>query len=178
MGIVIKNALTVAVLLIGILSVVALSGATKYMYMKNTDIKWRSYGQDVFKEARRRKKPIYIFIYADWCKWCLKFEVETLETVAIRRRLNNNFVPVAVNYDKQKKLAKQLGTKMVPTSLLLTPDGKKLLRFYGFIGPKDLAETLDQVLVLWRQGKLPSQDFGDVETCCPLNGNNEKGAVQ
>lgn len=66
---------------------------------------------------------------------------------------------------------------MVPTSLLLTPDGKKLLRFYGFVGPKDLVETLDQVLLLWRQGKLPKRDFGDVESCCPLNSENGKGDV-
>ncbi|HEX20341.1 MAG TPA: DUF255 domain-containing protein [Acidiferrobacteraceae bacterium] len=96
------------------MSALTVSVASKRVYMQNTNIKWRSYSQDVFNEARRRNKPIYIFIYADWCKWCLKFEVETLETAAIRRRLNNNFVPVAVNYDKQKNWQNSWEPKWCP----------------------------------------------------------------
>ena len=139
-----------------------------HVYMQKTEILWRPYGKAVFDEAKRKNKPLYVFIHGDNCSWCTKFETETLETSQIRRRLRTEFIPVAVNFDKQKRLVKQLRTEFMPTSILLAPNGQKLLRFYGFIGPKALNETLTQVLMLWRQGKLPDQDFGDPDTCCPV----------
>lgn len=111
-----KRYLSFAVVLLFLSGMFAVHADTRgnRLYMEHTKIKWRSYSKDIFIEARRQKKPIYIFIYADWCKWCQKFEVETLETAAIRQRLNNNFVPVAMNYDKQKSWQNSWGPKWCP----------------------------------------------------------------
>lgn len=141
---------------------------TGWHYLEQTRIAWRPYGEAAFAEARRVGKPLFVLVFADWCEWCRKYEVETLETDAIRERLGRDYIPVAVDHTTQRSLAKQLGAKLVPTTLLLTPEGEKLLRFYGVQPAAALADTLDRANVLWKRGEIPQPDFGDIETCCPL----------
>ena len=136
--------------------------------MDQTQIDWRPYGQQAFDAATINKRPLFVFIFADWCGWCQQYEQKTLETGPIRRRLTNDYVPVAIDYEEEKELAKKLGARLVPTTLLISPQGKKLVRFYGLLKQEDLSETLDQILDRWRRGVLPNEEFGNEETCCPL----------
>ncbi len=136
--------------------------------MDQTQIDWRPYRQQVFDAAAINKRPLFVFIYADWCGWCQKYEQETLEKDPVRRRLADDYIPVAIDYEKEKELAKKLGARLVPTTILLTPQGKKLVRFFGLLNPEDLSDTLDRTLAMWRRGELPDEEFGNEETCCPL----------
>lgn len=155
----------ITLLLFGsVLSGTALAGVD----VETSTIGWRTYNDQVLHEARQTNKPVFIFVYAQWCQWCGKYEKETLENENIRKRLKTEFIPAVVDYDLDQGLALKLGTRLVPTSLIMTPDGKRIIRFYGMLTPKELDETLTQALLLWRQGKVPARDFGDERTCCPL----------
>lgn len=142
--------------------------AEKWNYRERTQIDWRGYGAGAFEEAGSSNRPVFVLVYADWCEWCKKYELETLERAPIRKRLGQEWVPVAVDYDESPALARRLGVKLVPTTLLLTPEAKKLQRFFGVIDAASLAENLDRVREMWRRGELPEADFGDERTCCPL----------
>lgn len=142
--------------------------ADAWNYLTKTQIEWRPYGTDAFGEASSSGRPVFVLVYADWCEWCKKYELETLEQLAIRERLAQEWVPVAVNYDDNPQLVRRLGVKLVPTTLLLTPEAKKLQRFFGVIDAQALAGNLDRVQAMWRRGELPEADFGDKSTCCPL----------
>jgi len=74
------------------------------------------------------------------------------------------FFPVVVDNDREKTI----GGKLVPTSQIVAPDGRKLLRFHGVQSGGDLADTLQETLALWRRDELPQPDFGSTETCCPV----------
>jgi len=143
--------------------------------MDETLISWRAYGSGAFQEAMRTGRPLFVFVYADWCPWCQKLETEALETEPISRRLEREFIPVAVDYDRQPKLSKQLGTRLVPTVIVVSPDRKKLLRFFGFLDAPALADTLDRTLAKWRAGELPAEpeEFGREELCCPIEAPRE-----
>ncbi len=137
--------------------------------MANTKIDWQPYGEQAFALAKKSDRPLFVFVYADWCKWCEKYEKEALETDLIRKELKNKFIPVAVDIDVQPKLAKQLGATLVPTSLVVAPDAKKLIRFFGVTNAVDLSDTLSRVLTGWRKGELPTTDFfGETSSCCPI----------
>jgi len=147
-------------------------GIVDWNYHEHTKIAWRSYGTEAFDEARRTGRPLFVLVYSDQCHWCRKYELEALEQPQVRDLLEKQFVPVAVDNDRQKALGRQLGARLVPTSLILAPDGKKLLRFYGVQPAADLADTLAKTLVLWRRGELPQPDFGSADTCCPVTDDN------
>ena len=140
-----------------------------WIYRENTQINWREYNAAAFSESVQKNKPLYIFIYSDECGWCRKFETETLEKQAVRKLLEDKFIPIAVDQLVQPDLARQLGIKLVPGNILLTPDRKKLLRFYGFVKEKELLDVLQKTLTLWKKGVIPENDFGDSSTCCPVN---------
>ncbi len=140
-----------------------------WVYRENTQINWRQYNAAAFSESVQKNKPLYIFVYSDECSWCRKFEIETLEKQAVRKLLKANFIPVAIDQLAQPELARQLGIKLVPGNILLTPDRKKLLRFYGFVKEKELLDVLQTTLTLWKKGAIPENDFGDGSTCCPVN---------
>jgi len=137
--------------------------------MAYTRIKWLPYEKQAFTLAQQTRRPVFVLVYSDQCGWCEKYEKEVLETRRIRRQLETDFVPVIVNIGNQPDLAKELKARLVPTSLILAPDGSKLLRFYGVGGAAEISDTLQQVRTAWRQGKLPKvDDFGNKDTCCPI----------
>jgi len=148
------------------------AGQEPWDYRKHSLIAWHDYDESTFELARSDKRALYVFVYADWCGWCRKFEVETLEQAAVRQRLARDFVTVAVDYSREPDLAVDLGAQRVPTSLLLTPDGKLLLRFYGFLSAGELEVALTSTLESWHRGEIPEEEFGNVNTCCPVRRGN------
>jgi len=160
--------LLIAILITGTSPAGSAEGIEGWNYREHSKLAWRSYETVAFEEAKRTHKPVFVLIYSDRCHWCRKYEIETLEQPGIRDLLENQFVPVAVDNDRQKDLGRQLGAKLVPTTLILAPDGTKLLRFYGVQSTTDLADTLAKTLALWRRGELPQPDFGSADTCCPV----------
>ncbi len=142
--------------------------AEKWNYRQNSKINWFEYNAFAFTEAQQKNKPLYIFVYSDLCSWCRKLETETLEKPAIRALLSKRFVPVLVDQQARPALVSQLGISLVPASILITHDGKKLLRFYGFIKEQALLDALNKTLLAWKKGEILEEEFGDQATCCPV----------
>lgn len=138
-------------------------------YMKSSALKWSTYDESALQKARKLKRPVFVLIYLDTCHWCRKYETETLESNRILKRLRADYLPVAVNSALQPEVAKKLGAQMVPTTILLTPDGRKMTMFLGFVDARDLADILDANLYRWRKGEVFGEDFGALEACCPID---------
>jgi len=157
-------------LLIGILFILLASTvfAEFWNYRQHTKIKWREYNVAAFSEATEKNKPLYIFVYSDECSWCRKFEIQTLEKGKIRKILEKEFIPIAINQVAQPELVKKLGIKLVPGNILLTPERKKILRFYGFVAETALSDALTKTLNNWRKGEILEEEFGNEKTCCPV----------
>jgi len=141
---------------------------TQWRYLDHTAIPWRPYGPPALAQAKNTGRPLFVLIFSDTCHWCRKYETETIEQPAVRRLIEGRFIPVAVDLDREPAVGRELGAKLVPTTLILAPDGTKLLRFHGVQPAADLADTLEKTLALWRRGESAQPDFGDFETCCPV----------
>lgn len=172
MHLAIRDPVLQSAIIVVFLIFISAAHAEKWNYRQTSKINWREYNADAFTEARQKNKPLYIFIYSDLCSWCKKFETETLETRVIRQLLQNQFIPVLVNQATQAELAKKLGIKLVPANILITHDGKRLLRFYGFLTTQALSEALDKTLLSWKKGEIPDEEFSDQSTCCPVPGSH------
>jgi len=146
------------------------SNDPSWNYMQHSALKWHAFDDAALQKARKLKRPLFVLVYLDTCHWCRKYEAETLETKRMIKRLQSDYIPVAVNFALQADVAKKLGAKMVPTTILMTPDGRKMARFVGFVGERDLADILDANLYRWRKGEVSGEDFGEPEACCPIDG--------
>jgi thiol:disulfide interchange protein len=134
-----------------------------------SDIEWQPYSPATSAKAKQQGRPQFVFIYAQWCQFCERFEKQTLESAPIRARLEKEFVPIALDYDQSREQVKQLGVKMVPTTIILAPDGRQLLRFLGVVSVTELLGIMDKAQQLLQAGGSDAKEFGSERTCCPLD---------
>lgn len=78
---------------------------------------------------------------AEWCGPCKLLKSKTLASPEFLRQENPLHV-ADVDIDADQKLAHDFGIEAVPTLILLTSDGKIILRQTGFMEPADLVAWL------------------------------------
>ncbi|MDI7261554.1 MAG: DUF255 domain-containing protein [Thermodesulfobacteriota bacterium] len=63
-------------------------------------------------------------------------EEESFIQPEIAKFLNENFIPIRVDVDKEKKTASTYYVRSLPTSWFLEPDGSKITNIPGYVNPK------------------------------------------
>ena len=104
-------------------------------------INWLSYDEGLAL-ARQEGKKMFVHFYADWCAYCKKMEKETLSNAAVIDALNQNFIPVRVNSDKDRELARQFYIRGLPSTWFVSETGEKISSLPGFISAEILLNAL------------------------------------
>jgi thioredoxin-related protein len=118
--------LWIGVLVVSVCGVAAVAAGPK------NGLNWQ---QDIFaghKESTRTGKPMLLVFGADWCVFCKKLEQTTLAEPEMVKYINANFVPVHLDFDRDKKVASILEIKSLPCTVVLSPDADVLGRIEGF----------------------------------------------
>ena len=133
------------------LAVLLLSGTFFYLYkLKKAaepgnefaeSIKWYTYAEGVPLGKGQGKKIVLLF-YADWCAFCEKMDKETFRDDPVVVYMNENFIAVRVNSDREPKLAAEYLVRGLPTTWFLTADGQKISSLPGYISPKQFLKFL------------------------------------
>ncbi|MBI5682005.1 MAG: thioredoxin domain-containing protein [Deltaproteobacteria bacterium] len=118
-------------------------------------IKWREYSAQAFEEAAKEKKPVFMLITAVWCYWCHVYREKTLETKDIAEYINNNYIPIFVDYDRRKDIASKYPAGGLPTTVILMPDGEELVAVPGYIEKEQLRVNLDKTLAFIQKEYKP-----------------------
>lgn len=100
-------------------------------FASSDNIKWYSYEEGVEKGKTEQKK-IFIFFYTDWCGYCTKMKKTTLKENSVITYLDENFISIMVNTDKQKKIGVDFGVRGLPTCWFMSKDGKKITALPGY----------------------------------------------
>jgi len=105
-------------------------------------INWQSYEQGLAL-AKQEGKKIFVHFYADWCAYCEKMENETLKNSAVIDYLNQNFIPVRVNSDKDRDLARNYYIRGLPSTWFVSETGEKISSLPGYISAEMLLNALE-----------------------------------
>jgi uncharacterized protein YyaL (SSP411 family) len=117
-----------------------------------TEIAWRPWGEEVFAEAQQQNKPVFLSLYATWCRFCRTMDQQTYGNDAIAQYVNEQFIPVRVDTDKRPDVNTRYSQGGWPSTCLLTPEGDVL--WGGTFVPADqMAQMLPQVLNEFRNNK-------------------------
>lgn len=130
-----KRATSFAVLLTGLLlSVAATQAAPPFSLLRpsGNQLKWQENLQAAHKVATEQNKPILVVFGADWCHYCKKLERETLNSAEVSKYVNDSFVPVHLDVDKEKRVAEILKVSSLPCSVILSPNADLLGRIEGY----------------------------------------------
>jgi YHS domain-containing protein/thioredoxin-like negative regulator of GroEL len=74
--------------------------------------------------AAQTNRLLLVHFGAPWCPPCQRLEQEVFNQPGFGKTLENQYVPVKLNYDQYQALAQQYGVKSIPADLILTPEGK------------------------------------------------------
>lgn len=112
----------------------------------NSKLKWHSNLKTAQKQALQQDKPMLIVFGATWCPPCRKLESDTLADKKVVAMIEQSFVPVHLDYDKEPRIVKVLEIEKLPSIVVLSPEADLLHRSEGFSVPKDFQAKLTLAL--------------------------------
>lgn len=104
-------------------------------------VQWTSY-EEALDEAKRTSKPVFIYFRVSDCQYCRKMESVTLTADRVVEYLREEFVSVKVDGDRSPQLARRYMVRGFPTIWFLSPEGRPISSFPGYLEPDDLARVL------------------------------------
>lgn len=108
---------------------------------KGTPVKWYSYDEGMAR-AKDSGKKVFLNFYADWCGFCKKMDNSTFKDSTVVGYLQENFIAIKVNSDKQRDIAAKYYVRGLPTSWFLSEDGEKISSLPRFSPPEELINIL------------------------------------
>ena len=100
--------------------------------------------QVAHKQSLTTGKPILIVCGGPWCVYCKKLEKEVLGNPVIAKYINNTFIAVHLDSEKDQRAVQILEVKSLPTTVILSPNADLLGSVEGFVKAKDYASVLKQ----------------------------------
>lgn len=104
-------------------------------------IRWQPYDAGI-PSAKADKKKLIVHFYADWCSYCKKMEAETFRNKDVIQALNDRFVTVRVDTDRQKQIAAQFRVRGLPDTWFVGEDGVPIGNRAGFMSADQLLKIL------------------------------------
>ena len=94
---------------------------------KTPEVAWLDYASGV-KLAKEQDKPILIAFYKANTRMCTDMWSDTYAHESTINFIEQNFVPIFVDVDKEPALAKEYDIGYYPTHFIKTPDNKDVIK--------------------------------------------------
>ncbi|MEE9236336.1 MAG: DUF255 domain-containing protein [Thermoplasmata archaeon] len=111
---------------------------------KHTDIRWREWGEEAFKEAKEAEKPVLLDLSAVWCHWCHVMDETSYSDDEVIQLINESLVPIRVDIDQRPDIRERYNFGGYPTTAFLDGDGE-VITGGTYIPPDQMKRTLIQV---------------------------------
>ncbi len=112
--------------------------------MAETLIEFRKWGPAAFEEARAAGRPVFLYLTAPWCSWCERMERTALSAPGVAANVNDSFLPVRVDADRQPRVRERYGAGGFPSTVFGTPDGR-VIAAAGYMETDSLRGTVERV---------------------------------
>ena len=155
-------------------------------------VTWRAWSAAAFAEAARERKPVFVFVSANWCHGGREMERTSLADHAVAAKLNADFIPIKLDRDAmpetdlrlQQAVAALKGARGWPLLVVLTPEGD-IIFGSTFLALQDdfelnkagLRTTLNDIAEAWGTDRVRiSADAA--KFCRALKKNSEAPALR
>ncbi len=98
----------------------------------------------LLQEAQRQKRPIFVDVYAEWCRPCKMLERNTFPNPELGAYVTKSYIAYRLDGEKGEgpKIANQYRVRAYPTMLFLDPTGKELGRQVGYVDAPTLLRIM------------------------------------
>ncbi len=124
-------------------------------------IDWQEYQPETFEKALEEQKPIFLMISAPaWCYWCHVYESKDyLYEDNLYPYINENFIPVFVDSDKRPDLTRKYLEGGWPSTIIFSPDMRRIAGFTGPRDPNGLRDYFEQLVTYLKNKEFTSFSF-------------------
>jgi thioredoxin-related protein len=112
---------------------------------KISKIQWHSY-EDGMARGKFEKKAVFLHFTAEWCYFCEVMDKETFQDPEIISSLNENFISIKVDYDRETRTSDLYRITGLPDTIFIAQDGQIIGRRPGYIPPELLKRIIDSIL--------------------------------
>jgi len=88
------------------------------------------------------KKKVFINFYATWCSFCKMMDTNTFKDAAVIAYLNDNFIAVKVDVDKERNVAAQYSISPLPDVWFISEKGEAIGNRPGYIPAEEMLPVL------------------------------------
>jgi uncharacterized protein YyaL (SSP411 family) len=117
-----------------------------------SEIQWRQWGEDAFREAKEMGKPVLLSLSAVWCHWCHVMDETSYSNEGVIKYINEHFIPVRVDNDQRPDVNARYNMGGWPTTAFLTPEGE-VLAGATYVPPEKMLELLPQVYTYYASNR-------------------------
>ncbi len=110
------------------------------------EVQWRSDYNTARKEAEKKGLPLVLDFGTENCFYCRKLDETTFRDPEVIRTMNEKFVPLKIDADREPTLTQALRIHLYPTLVLAGPDGKILGTMEGYQDAARFHENLQRAL--------------------------------
>ncbi len=112
------------------------------------EVQWRHDYNSARKEAEEKHRPLMIDFGTENCFWCKRLDALTFHEPAVAAAINEKFIPLKIDADREPTLTSSLGIQSYPTVVLASPDGKILGTVVGFKEAAEFQGILQKALAI------------------------------
>ena len=109
-------------------------------------VKWRTDYNAARKEANEKGRPLFLDFGTEECFHCRRLDASTFKDPRIVQYLNENFVPLKIDANREPALTQALKIQAYPTMIIAGNDGKILGMIEGYMESNKLTEHLARVV--------------------------------
>lgn len=124
-----------------------------------SEIQWRSDYNTARKEAEAKNRPLVIDFGTENCFWCKRLDASTFIDPTVVSLMNEKFVALKIDADREAQLAQSLQIQSYPTIVLASPDGKIIDMVVGFKEAAAFTEILQRALGNVADPEWMTRDF-------------------
>lgn len=136
-----RNRILAAIFVLSFLSATVLADNRQAM---EGSVRWYSY-QAGMEQIKDTGKKGYLHFYTDWCGYCKMMDKKTFSDKKVAAFLNANFIPMRINAETEKKIAKKYGVNRFPLNWFLDSQAEPIGSQPGYIPPEDMIYILKYV---------------------------------
>ena len=100
-------------------------------------IQWQTFSAGMARSKTENKK-VFVHFYAKWCGACRIMENKTFKHPGVIAVLNQDYIPIKIDVERNKKIAKLFKVNLLPDTWLIGAKYEIIHHRSGYITPKQL----------------------------------------
>ena len=124
---------------------ISLSGFNHLARCQSSEINFNNSLTKSLRFALKEDKYIFTYIYTDWSVPCRQMEETTFTDSLLIRELNQDFINLAVNINRNSKFSKEFEVHVFPTIMIIDRFGDAIIRDVGLKTPEEIIRHLNKV---------------------------------